>query len=90
MMAGAKNHPDRIVEVRWEDTTGRHGWSDHVVEPMADQICSVGYVMKDDDKGMILLAGWDGSTVAIDQYDCSKFIPRSAIRKVTELSRKRG
>ena len=81
---------ERIVEVEWEDTVGRHGWSDHVVDISKRAIQSVGYVNKDDVEGMVLFTGRDNSEFAIDQYDCSKFIPRSAIRKVTELSRKRS
>ena len=80
---------ERIVVVEWEDTVGRHGWSDQVVTPHTD-IHSVGYVERDDDRGIILLFGRDGSETSGDPYDCSKFIPRSAIRKVTELRPKRG
>ena len=77
---------ERIVEVEWEDSVGRHGWADHLVEPGIG-IRSVGYVEKDDEDGMILLTGRDASETSADQYDCSKFIPRGAIRKVTELKR---
>lgn len=80
----------RIVEVEWEDTVGRHGWSDHLVNISKRAILSVGYVGKDDDEGIILFTGRDNSEFAIDQYDCSKFIPRSAIRKVNELGRRRA
>ncbi len=75
----------RIVEVQWEDSVGRHGWSDHLVEAHVGLIHSLGYVMQDDGKGMLLLTGMDGSETSADQYDCSKFIPRSAIRNVIEL-----
>ena len=83
----------RIVEVEWEDCVGRHGWSDHLVN-ISDRsersIHSLGYVEKDDEEGMILLTGRDTAEASTEQtYDCSKFIPRSAIRKVTELVRKR-
>ena len=36
---------------------------------------------------MILLSGIADAEVTSDPYDCSTFIPRSAIRKVTELTR---
>ncbi len=78
---------ERIVEVKWEDTVTRHGWTDKLVNPLTD-IHSVGYVEKDDDEGMILLDGKDGAE-GTETYSCSTFIPRSAIRKVTELARKR-
>ena len=81
--------PDRIIEVEWEDTVGRHGWNDKLVQISNRFIISVGYVEQDDKQGIILLFGHDGSEFSADQYDCSKFIPRSAIRKVIELSRKR-
>ena len=81
---------ERIVEVEWEDTVCRHGWTANLVEISNRFIMSVGYAVQDDDEGIILLAGKDGSETSADQYDCSKFIPRSAIRNVTELSRKRS
>ena len=81
--------PSRIVEVEWEDTICRHGWTANLVEISNRFILSVGYVVQDDDVGIILLVGRDGSESSADQYDCSKFIPRSAIRKVYDLSRKR-
>ena len=80
---------DRIIEVEWEDTVGRHGWNDKLVQISNRFIISVGYAEQDDEQGIILLFGHDGSEFSGDQFDCSKFIPRSAIRKVWELSRKR-
>ena len=77
----------RIVEVLWQDTVTRHGWTDRLVDTHPD-IHSVGYVEKDDDEGIILLDGIDKVDGALS-YSCSTFIPRSAIRKVTELARKR-
>ena len=76
----------RIAEVEWEDSISRHGWSDRLVR-IAGPIRSVGYVEKDDDEGVILLSGMGDTEVTSDPYDCSTFIPRSAIRKVTELTR---
>jgi len=80
---------ERIVEVLWEDSCGRHGWADVLVTPHMP-IRSLGYVEKDDEEGMILLTGRDDSEHSADQYDCSKFIPRSAIREVRELRRGRA
>lgn len=82
---------DRIVEVVWEDTLTRHAWSSHDELPtQAWQIRSVGYVTQDDDRGLVVVEarGESGSSVSKD-YGCATFIPRSAIRKVTELSRGR-
>ena len=81
--------PGRIIEVEWEDTVVRHGWNDKLVQISSSLISSVGYAEQDDEQGIVLLSGHDASEFSGDQYDCSKFIPRSAIRNVTELSRKR-
>ena len=80
---------NRIIEVEWEDTVGRHGWTDKLVQISNRFISSVGYAEQDDKQGIVLLSGHDASEFSGDQFDCSKFIPRSAIRNVTELSRKR-
>ncbi len=79
---------ERIVEVEWGDSISRHGWSARVVQP-AGAIHSLGYVEKDDEEGIILLSGMADAETTGDPYDCSTFIPRSAIRKVTELTRSR-
>ena len=82
---------DRIVEVEWEDTLGSHGWQPRVTWPVEDggRCLTVGYVRQDGKRGIVLgngdLLNWEGE----HRDDCALFIPRSAIRKVTELSRKR-
>ena len=81
----------RIVEVEWEDTLTRHGWSSSDELPtQAWLIHSVGYVTQDDKAGLVVVEarGESASGVGKD-YGCATFIPRSAIRKVTELSRRR-
>lgn len=82
---------ERIVEVLWEDTLTRHAWSnleDLPTHPWA--IRSVGYVFQDDERGIVLVEarGESGSSVSKD-FGCATMIPRSAIRKVTELKRGR-
>ncbi len=82
---------ERIVEVEWEDTLTRHAWSNADELPtQAWLIQSVGYVTQDNDAGLVVVEarGDSGSSVSKD-YGCATFIPRSAIRKVTELARKR-
>ena len=82
---------ERIVEVCWEDTLTRHGWSSSDELPIqAWQVRSVGYVTQDDDAGLVVVEarGETKSGVGKD-YGCATFVPRSAIRKVTELTRKR-
>ena len=82
---------ERIVEVEWEDTLTRHAWSN--VDELPAQawwIHSVGYVTQDDDAGLVVVESrGDSGSRASKDYGCATFIPRSAIRKVTELSRKR-
>ena len=82
---------ERIVEVEWEDTLTRHAWNSADELPTQSwQISSVGYVTQDDDAGLVLVeARGDSGSRASKDYGCATFIPRSAIRKVTELTRKR-
>ena len=83
---------ERIVEVEWEDSSLTHSWTQKEALPDDEAIeCrSVGYLESDNERGIRLLfqlgLGHDGE---IEQFCCSTFIPRSAIRKVTELARKR-
>ena len=84
----------RIVEVEWEDSNAVHGWhksedNDYTTSPCV----SVGYVVDDRDEAISLAESLDQSpdkpNVKIHNHGCVTTIPRSAIRKVTELSRKR-
>jgi hypothetical protein len=79
---------ERIVEVEWEDSALSHGWKD--VEDLSLQAAhcrTVGYVKEDNDDGMLLLFQRASYEDDDSGYCCSSFIPRSAIRKVTELGR---
>ena len=84
--------PERIVEVEWEDSSLTHSWTpvEALPKDVAVACRSVGYLESDNERGMRLLfqhgLDHDGE---IEQFCCSTFIPRSAIRKVTELARKR-
>lgn len=78
---------ERIVEVVWEDCTTRHRW-----QPLADRyptnlnVTSVGYVLRDDDSGIVLTESLDEDPVVDDRLrGCTAAIPRSAIREVREL-----
>ena len=85
----------RIVEVEWEDCAGSHGWQNEksARNVRTWKIRSVGYVMQDDEDGLGLVEGFadisskDGKGPAVDR-GCVTVIPRSAIRKVTELQAK--
>ena len=82
---------ERIVEVEWVDTLTRHAWSSSDELPTKCwQIRSVGYVVQDDDVGIVVVeARGDASDLDVKDHGCATMIPRSAIRKVTELTRKR-
>lgn len=72
------------VEVHWEDSTIPHrGWRE-VKEILADRkavrCMSVGFVLADDEQGMVLTNSIHGSEAA-----GVVMIPRSAIRKVRKL-----
>lgn len=82
---------ERVVEVEWEDSNSSHGWGYDQDLPGFLAIISVGMVLRDDDAGMLLVESWVKPPVPDGQkpYACSTAIPRSAIRKVTELRRGR-
>jgi hypothetical protein len=83
---------ERIVEVEWEDSCGRCGWQSPAPWPgTTAPLCeSVGYVLEEGERGIVITGGlttnWEGTD---RRTDCTTFIPRSAIRKVTELKRGR-
>ncbi len=76
-----------VVEVEWDDTQTRHAWSNWTELPtQAWQIKSVGYVIRDDDTGFVLVESLGKSVTSVSKdYGCATFIPRSAVRKVTRL-----
>jgi hypothetical protein len=76
---------ERIVEVVWEDSVARDGWTDKVVTVPESYIFTAGYIQRDDERGVVLLFSKDHNESSGTPYGCSMFIPRSAIRKVTEL-----
>ena len=84
----------RIVEVEWEDCSGRHGWlTPESLQEFIDNrefiVTTVGYVQADDEKGLVLIEATPDIFVKDHcLIGCVTFIPRSAIRKVTELMRK--
>ncbi|KKN34813.1 hypothetical protein LCGC14_0789930 [marine sediment metagenome] len=84
-----------MVEVEWEDSASTHGWQEHNEFPEPWIIHTVGYVERDDEVGIRLYearsiaeAHGDKKRRARD-FGCATAIPRSAIRKVWELRRKR-
>ena len=84
----------RIVEVEWEDSNAVHGWHKGEDDEYTTSACvSVGYVVDERDEAISLAESLDTSpdrpNVKIHNHGCVTTIPRSAIRKVTELSRKR-
>ena len=87
------NPTERLVEIEWVDTLSRHAWSTLDELPtQAWMIRSVGYVTQDNDEGIVIVearASGDSEDAISKSYGCATFIPRSAIQKVTTLSRKR-
>lgn len=80
---------ERIVEVEWEDCAVRHRWQDMASRfPNALRAHSLGYVLQDDEKGIVLTESLDEDDAVEDQLrGCTTIIPRSAIHKVIELKR---
>ena len=84
---------ERIVEVEWEDSFSRFGWQVESQLPRGASIChSIGYVYEEGEKGIGLCESVSDRPPTADEdhgFGHSTFIPRSAIKQVTELSRKR-
>jgi hypothetical protein len=83
---------ERIVEVEWEDANSGHGWLRNDELPRLLVICSLGSMIRDDKEGILLVESWAKPPVPEGQkpYGCATLIPRSAIRKVTELKHARS
>jgi hypothetical protein len=83
----------RIVEVEWEDSTTVNGWHHEEDIPGVDPIVSVGHLHHEDESELVLVQSMnltvDGPRVRTAKLSESLIIPRSAIRKVTELRRGR-
>jgi len=80
----------KIAEVTWEDSQAKDRWSrSPLVLPMVGVLLSVGYVVQDDDAGVVLVESWNGTEedelTATSRYGAQTAIPRSAIRKVEYL-----
>ena len=83
-----------MVEVEWEDSYSVTGWQADASRPRQPSVCrSVGYVYEDNEIGLGLSESFSDRPVTgrVEEhgYGDSLFIPRSAIRKVWELRRKR-
>ena len=86
--------PERIVEVLWEDTATGHGWQSGAADLKTAMCRTVGYVVQEDDEVIVTVETSidiepDGEPKTEKRWGCATAIPRSAIRKVTELARKR-
>ena len=75
----------KIAEVYWEDSRGKHGWTDAIEEMPKTTIRSAGYVAQDDEEGVVLVESIDLAEGTTSRWGCSTAIPRSAIRKVKYL-----
>ena len=84
----------KVMEVEWEDSQTQHGWTKAKIElPARGGYRSVGYVLQDDESGVILLESWDAAEapdhIGVSRFGCQTAIPRSAIRKVRYLRGRR-
>ncbi len=84
-----------IVEVEWEDSQTTHDWHGEDVPAWKPAVVrSVGYLQRDDDSAVVLVAeqtiGEPAPGTAVARYGCTTAIPRSAVRKMTKLGPKRG
>lgn len=85
---------ERIVEIRWQDTATAHGWHSGT-DPINPSMCrTVGYLIKEDDEAIVVVESMveaepDDELQTLKRFGCSTSIPRSAIRKVTELTSRR-
>ena len=80
---------ERMVEVAWEDSAGTSGWQREDNLPHPSLIRSMGYVRQDDEEMMLLVEAFSENVDKISLLGNATAIPRSAIRHVWELRRKR-
>lgn len=76
--------PGPLVEVEWIDITGQNGWHDiEVARKQRDlgQCFSVGHLVDDDERGVLLVTSWGDFGLVGD----SMAIPRHAIVAVRRL-----
>ena len=78
----------KVAEVHWEDSRGKHGWTDKIEEVPQATIRSIGYVASDNEEGVVLIESIDTAENTTSRWGCSTAIPRSAIRKVKYLRSK--
>ena len=81
----------RVAEVVWEDSHSKHGWGKDVMGlPVQGVMKTVGYVLQDNEHGVVLVESWDGTDIdgealVSSRYGCQTGIPRSAILKMKYL-----
>ena len=77
----ARRKPPIIVEVTWSDIATRGGWLSHREHETGPVECrTVGYLMKRDDKFVVLSASWSTQ----DRADTTT-IPMGVVHSITEL-----
>ena len=76
--------PGDVIEVLWVDSTGRSEWHepDEATELLGKMDCrSVGYLVSEDERGVVLALGAGG----LGQYLDAMAIPRQAILSTSRL-----
>ena len=89
-----RNLPE-VWEVEWVDSTVTHGWgkTKDVDDEREDNITTVGFLVKDDEKRLVLTASsvhmpteeYDRHT----RFDCLQTIPKCAVRKMKRMRKAR-
>jgi hypothetical protein len=79
---------ERIVLVEWEDANTHHEWHTNDTLLIKPSLCRhAGFVIEETDEALTLTMGFDSQVNHVGSRSCTLAIPRSAIRKVTELRR---
>ena len=76
-----KHYTNRIAEVSWVDSSGHDGWHEEFNE-IADKITSVGYVIREDDKQVIIA---QAISLTHNPFCSQMSIPKVAITKIRNL-----
>lgn len=69
-----------VVKVKWEDAYGDPGWADTPEKHTPHIVTSIGKIIFDDDRGILLAGSWSET-----QMGDRSFIPRGMVRKVTRV-----
>ena len=75
-----------FVVLEWMDACGKHGWTDVKDAASITRIVSVGLLVKETKKAITISTSYSPQ---FGQVDSPMTIPRTAIKKMKKLSRRR-